>query len=187
MSAKKTPLLKKLTPMTRAFITAYIEDLEHNATRAAITAGFSKKTAQEQSSRLLKNPIVKEEIERRLKAIEVKADVTVADVISELRKIGFVDIRNAYGELGGMLPINKMPEDVAHAIAGVDTEELFQGAGQDRERIGDTVKLRLHSKVAALELIGRHLKMFTDKVQVDFADGVFDRLERARENAKQAR
>lgn len=172
--------------MTRAFITAYIEDPEHHATNAAIKSGYSKKTAQEQSSRLLKNPLIKAEVERRLKEIENVADVTVADVIRELKKIGFVDIRKAYDDDNDLLPIKELPDDVAHAVAGVDTEELFEGTGSERERVGETVKLKLNPKVQALELIGRHLKMFTDRVEHTLDAGIFERLERSRLHAKKA-
>ena len=178
---------KKLNPMARAFITAYIEDPEHNAKAAAIKAGYSAKTAQEQASRLLSFPIIKTEIETRLKGIEEKSDVTVARVLKELSHIAFVDVRECYGAVGGMLAVKQIPENVARAIASIETEELFEGVGQDRTRVGDTVKLRMNSKVSALELIGRHLKMFTDKVEHTFDPALFERLERARLNAKKIR
>lgn len=53
--------MKKLTPKQERFCDEYLIDL--NATQAAIRAGYSKRTAQEQSSRLLSKAIVSERIE----------------------------------------------------------------------------------------------------------------------------
>ena len=47
----------RLTAQQRSFVAAYIQ--HKNATQAAIDAGYSRKTAQQQGSRLLSNAVVK--------------------------------------------------------------------------------------------------------------------------------
>ena len=67
------------------FVTEYLIDL--NATQAAIRAGYSRKTAQQQGSRLLTNVVVKRAIaaqqDRQLKSVEVR----IEDVLHDLRKL----------------------------------------------------------------------------------------------------
>ena len=66
-------LVSCITPKQQRFVTEYLIDL--NATQAAIRAGYSRKTAQQQGSRLLTNVVVKRAIaaqqDRQLKSVEV--------------------------------------------------------------------------------------------------------------------
>lgn len=64
---------KPLPPKQRLFIEAYISN-GFNATQAAITAGYSEKTAYSQGSRLLKNVEVKNAIQQRMKEAAMSAD-----------------------------------------------------------------------------------------------------------------
>jgi len=51
---------RRITSKQQRFVTEYLIDL--NATQAAIRAGYSRKTAQQQGSRLLTNVVVKRAI-----------------------------------------------------------------------------------------------------------------------------
>lgn len=73
-----------LTPKQAAFVTEYLVDL--NATQAAIRAGYSERTAQEQSSRLLSKAIVADEIKKRREKIGAKIELTVEKVLAGLMR-----------------------------------------------------------------------------------------------------
>lgn len=70
---------KKLTPKQQAFADEYLKDL--NGTQAAIRAGYSPKTANEQAARLLANVSVQEAIreamDKRQKRLEISADMVL--------------------------------------------------------------------------------------------------------------
>ena len=71
---------------------AFIEELPQNGwngTKAAIAAGYSEKSAAVIACRLLKNPIVAKELERRKGQIEEKTDVAVEEIIAALREVAF--------------------------------------------------------------------------------------------------
>lgn len=175
------PKQKQLRDRARKFVTEYLKC--RNVGEAAIRAGYSKKWAASIGSRLLhKDPRIQKIVNDQIAAVEERAQISVAEVIQELKTIAMVDLRRAYNKEGGLLPVSEMPDDIAHALAGVDTEELFAGVGQDREQVGNLVKARFHSKVQALELLGKHLKMFTDKIEHTMSEDMFERLERARKN-----
>lgn len=79
---------RKLTDKQELFCQEYLVDL--NGLHAAIRAGYSKKTAQEQSSRLLRNVKVQERVsklqEKRLKKIEVDQDYVLKTIIDTVER-----------------------------------------------------------------------------------------------------
>jgi len=76
-----------LTPKQERFVAEYLIDL--NATQAAIRAGYSEKTAQQQSSRLLLNVVVQEAIAKGQNKTAAKLEITKERIVEELAKIGF--------------------------------------------------------------------------------------------------
>ena len=65
-----------------------------------------------------------------------------------------------------MKNIVDIDDNTAAAISSVESFEEYQGRGDDREYIGDTKKIKMYSKEKALELLGKQLGMFKDKVEV---------------------
>jgi len=97
---------KKLTPKQDLFVQEYLIDL--NATQAAIRAGYSKHTAQEQSSRLLSNVIisqaVKEANAQRLENTGINAQWVLdqsVDLYKECREKGELTAAKACMDLVG--------------------------------------------------------------------------------------
>lgn len=74
-----------LTPKQQRFAEEYLVDM--NATQAAIRAGYSPKTANEQGSRLLTNVSIRAHIERGRLAMAEKTEMTVASVTTRLLAI----------------------------------------------------------------------------------------------------
>src|SRR5690606_6284913 len=64
------------------FVEEYLIDL--NATQAAIRAGYSEKTAQEQSSRLLSNVMVQEAVQKAKNKLSERTELTVEMVVQGL-------------------------------------------------------------------------------------------------------
>lgn len=86
---------QNMTDRQRRFVEEYLIDL--NATKAAIRAGYSKKTAQEQSSRLLSNVMVQDAISQAMKNRSIRTEITQDMVLEELAKIGFANMNNYMG------------------------------------------------------------------------------------------
>ena len=78
------------TVMQKRFVQEYLIDL--NATQAAIRAGYSKKTAQEQASRLLSKVKVQADIQKAMKRRSERTGITQDRVLEELALIAFSDI-----------------------------------------------------------------------------------------------
>jgi phage terminase small subunit len=156
-----------LTLKQQRFVNEYLIDL--NATQAAIRAGYSKKTADQQASRLLTNVKVQEYLAQRRQALQGRTEITQDMVLRELAKIGFSDIRKVvrWGET--MVRMVNGEEDEAedmipyHGLALIDSTEIDDntaGAIAEVSQGRAGIKVKLHDKKGALVDIGRHLGMF---------------------------
>ena len=157
-----------MTDAQKRFCDEYLTDL--NATRAYKVAYLRCKkdeTANVNGSKLLRNAKVQEYISEKMKEREKRTEITQDMVIKELAKIAFLDIRKRYTENGQLKNIADMDSETAGAISSLETLEEYEGYGDDREKIGDTQKVKLLDKTKALELLGRHLGIFNDKIDVN--------------------
>lgn len=156
------------------FIREYL--LDQNATRAAIAAGYSEKTAGQAGHRLLKDIQVRAEIEQKNTEINQKLDLTIERVKLEIARLAYYDPRNFFNVDGSAKAITELDEDSARALAGFEMAELFSGSGEDRASVGQIKKFKMGDKGRALEMAARHLKMLTDKVELSTSDEVVKRL-----------
>lgn len=109
-------------------------------------------------------------------ALSARAEWAMERVLQEIQMIGTVDIRRAYDKNGALLPINEMPDDVAVAVQSVEVEENFTGIGSEREKVGETKKLKLIDKLKAVELMGKNFGMFIDRHEIDLGKQTLEAL-----------
>lgn len=157
-----------LNPKQERFVQEYLIDL--NATQAAIRAGYSEKTAAEQSSRLLTNVKVKAAVEAGQQKSAEAAGISVDRVVKEIAHYAFLDPGDAFSQDGTMLPIRDMPEHVRRAVQSIEVLEEFVGTGKDRVFVGYTKKLKFVPKDKGTDQLGKYLKMWVDRVEQKTAD-----------------
>lgn len=160
-------MIDKMTDKQILFCNEYIKDF--NATRAykaAYPTCTKDSTANVNGSKLLRNTKVQDYINQLKEELKAQGKVTQEMIMQELIKIGFSDVRKLYNERGYMKNIVDIDDNTAAAISSVESFEEYQGRGDDREYIGDTKKIKMYSKEKALELLGKQLGMFKDKVEV---------------------
>ncbi|MFA7654389.1 MAG: terminase small subunit [Candidatus Magasanikbacteria bacterium] len=131
--------------------------------RAGMAAGYAKMNARVSAMRNLKRPHVRAYVEKLRKERAKRCRVTSDQVIEELMKIGFSNICdiiswNANKKEITLRSYDSIPDSVKACI-----QEISESPGP-RGR-GKVIKLKLYDKPQALTQIGRHLGMFTDKVQ----------------------
>lgn len=167
-----------LTPKQKIFADEYLIDL--NATRAYKAAYPSCKkdeTAAAAGARLLRNVKVAEYIQERMKERERRIEITQDWVLEELRKIAsangtdFAQVvrepviqNNSYvmdpdtgrvqtRDVVRIVPTEELPEEKRMAIAAIKETKFG-------------INVETYDRVRALELIGRHLGMFKDRVEL---------------------
>ena len=153
--------MRELTNKQERFVEEYLLDL--NATRAAIRAGYSRETAGVIGYENLKKPYISNEIGKAMEKRSKRTKVTVDRVLLELARIAFFDTRKLFADQGDLIDVRELPADTAAAIANVDITSFMNETGD----VTTVSKFKILDKLRALELVGRHLKMFTDKIQVD--------------------
>lgn len=161
---------KMLTPAEAAFVGYYLETGGEKTTlkAAAQKAGFQSATG------LLKRPAVRKEIERRMGKVMAKKQITAERVVEELGKIAFANIDDFVDD---EYRIREKPgRRKMAAVQEVTTDTYFEGKGEDAEEV-KRVKVKMYSKLDALNSLGRHFGLFTDKVELSGDLG--ERLDRA--------
>ena len=153
----------KLTPKQRLFVQEYLIDL--NAKQASIRAGYSPANAEFQGHQLINNPKVKYAIELAMYEREQRTKVTQDRVIEELAKIAFINPTDVVNSYDASLHNGASREDTA-AISSIRVKKF-----PSREGFGVEREIKLHDKIRALELLGKHLGLFNDKLNIT-ADAV---------------
>lgn len=162
--------MASLTPKQERFVAEYLIDL--NATQAAIRAGYSAKTAEQQGPRLLGNVGVAAAIQKGQEQRAKKLEISAERVLDELVKLGFSNMAD-YMRVGAdgdpALDFGSLTRDQAAALQEVTVETFMDGGGFSAREV-KRVKFKLADKRAALVDIGRHLGMFEDKLKVSLVD-----------------
>jgi phage terminase small subunit len=168
----------KLTQKQKIFVNEYLIDL--NATRAYRVAypRYKKdETINAAASRLLRNVKVKEYIDKRMKDREKRTEITQDFVLKELYSIASangadfakvversymkpiyddkgnkIDEEEAFYKDVDLIPTDELPGDKKKAIAAIKQSKFG-------------ISVESCDKVKALELLGRHLGMFKDRIE----------------------
>jgi phage terminase small subunit len=157
---------KNLTSRESRFIAALLADPAQNATKAAIKAGYSKKTATVQASRLLRKVHIAEMRRSKSEELTAEYDISAKWVLNELAKIARCDPRKFFNKDGSPKDITALDDVSAAGVAGFDVLELFDGSQGDQKHVTGLVKkIKLSDRIRALELLGKHQAAFTDKVK----------------------
>lgn len=157
-------MAKKLTDKQKKFVEEYLIDL--NATQSAIRAGYSPKTANEQGARLLANVSIQEAISKAMAERSRRTGINQDRIVQELARIAFVKITDVVDH-DGEINTNASDDDLACIESyKVEDSDSVNGSSSKRE-------VKLASKIKALELLGKHVGMWNDKIQVDVSIPVF--------------
>lgn len=139
----------------KAFIQAYLGN-GHNATQAAIRAGYSAKTAYSSGQRLLRSVEVSQELAVAAKELAKLTGLDAARTLKEVNRISMSDVRKIFREDGSVKSVAEMDDDTGAAIASVEVEEIEDESGV----IKRITKVKFWDKNAALDKAMRHLGLF---------------------------
>jgi phage terminase small subunit len=155
---------KDLPIMQQKFVAEYL--ISGNATRAAIAAGYSAKSAAPQGHQLLKKPKVKAMLSAKSGELMKRYDVLAERALEELYKIAFADPRKLFNADGSPKNLTDLDSDTAAAISAFEVVDLFDGSQGDQKRIiGSATKAKFANKLKALELILRYQILQKDRIE----------------------
>lgn len=145
--------MAKLTAKQQRFVEEYLIDL--NATQAAIRAGYSIKNAKQIGSQLLDKTRLQEEIAKAMAERSKRTGINQDRILLELAKIALTNIDDIMDFEKGKIKETATREDLA-SVESLKIKESDKG----RE-----IQVKI-AKLRAIELIGKHLGIFQDKVEV---------------------
>lgn len=153
-------MAKKLTKKQQLFVDEYLIDL--NATQAAIRAGYSVESARDIGCENLTKPNIQQAIAKEMAERSKRTGVNQDRVVLELAKIAFVKMTDIVDD-EGRIRSDATDDDLA-CIESVKFKESYSDTGSMTER-----EVKIASKMKALELLGKHLGMWNDKIDVNVA------------------
>lgn len=172
-----------LTPRQEKFVIAYLR--HGNATRAAKEAGYSQKAASVAGHDLLSNPKIAARVAAPIAKVAARAELSAVRVLEEMRRLAFVDPADFYDAEGNIKPLHEIPPESRAALAGIET--VIQNVKAGDGLVDRVHKIKFWNKTHALELLGKHLKLLTDVVQVVDGDKMIERLNRGRDRYAKAK
>ncbi|WP_020409817.1 terminase small subunit [Hahella ganghwensis] len=153
-----------LSDLEKRFAEEYIVDL--NAGGASRRAGYKMKNAanhQKNGYIVLQRPHVADYIAVLKQAQSKRLQITADTVLQEIAKVAFANIKHLEDEEGNPIPLHKLPDEVAASLAEVKTKTI---EANDQAAVIERTYKAL-DKLAALDKLGRHLKLFTEKVETE--------------------
>lgn len=158
-----------LNARRQRFVEEYLTDL--NASRAAIAAGYSQKTARQLASELLTFPNVQAAIVEGRRKMAEATGITQARVLGELELLAFSDVTHyTVDDLGDVTLAPTAPPGAMRAVQSVKRRITTRGLGTERE-ITREVEIKLWDKPGPLKLAGQHVGLFADRRELTGKDG----------------
>jgi phage terminase small subunit len=151
--------VRELTGKQQKFCEEYIVDL--NATQAALRAGYSAKCINYQGPANLVKPCIRNEIQRLKAERSERTNIKADDVVLELAKVAFSNIEDYLTvDEDGETRLNSFDDIERNVLAAVESIKISTTKNKDNSREYTTTQFKLHSKLNALEQLGKHLGLY---------------------------
>lgn len=148
----------EMTAQQKIFADEYVIDF--NATQAAIRAGYSPRTAQQQGSDLFLKPVIHDYILTLLAARSRRLGISLDRTLEELAKVGYANPADIIDPQTGAVKPDVSPDDLA-AITSIKVKATRSGNGDSVER-----EVRFGGKIPALQMLHK-IQGLTFKEQKD--------------------
>ena len=155
--------MEKITIRDKLFILELLADPKLNPEKAALKAGYSRSIARTKSYLWVSNskqnpkPHIKELLDNLLAKRIQKLEITVEKIENELIKIAFSNLTDIIKKMDYQISLEKLKNLDENEQAAISEVSEVNNDGFERKRI------KVHSKLRALELLGKRYKMWTDE------------------------
>lgn len=166
-----------LTNKERRFVEEY--PIDWNATAAAKRAGYSSHSATAIGRENLLKPHIQRAIERHMLALAAKVGITKERVLAEFGRVAFADIRNIARWRPNVTVVGRDPDGEGEGLDGDEETRAFnevelvashEMSPDDAAAIQEislssqgTLKVKMHSKMAALDGLAKQLGLYKDQ------------------------
>jgi phage terminase small subunit len=160
-----------LKPRQVRFVEEYLKDL--NATKAAMRAGYSPRSAGVNGPRLLGNAGVAAAIADGKAKYAKRAEMTADEWRAAVARLARSDIRQFIDpETGSLLPLTELSDEAALCLSSIKVlREKTSIVGEGKTVEESTVEVKMWSKERALEMYGKHLGLLTERHELSGPNG----------------
>jgi phage terminase small subunit len=169
------PVLFWTSPTTTSLPQISGNARQESSVSGSATAWAASRTAAEQAYENLRKPEIADAIVKGRSQQLARTSVRADQVLEEVRRCAFVDIRGFLDTDGNPKPLANLTAEQGAAVARLEVVEKSGRASRRVSRIG------LWDKLKALELLARHFKLLTDVVQTVDAEKMIERLKGGRD------
>ncbi len=184
MARKKAPI----THLQRKFVLEYVAEIgiahdegrRSNATSAAIRAGYSKKSAKQVATNLLRKEQIKAQIDAEIDiAMGSERAALRHNLLREFQALGFSDMGHFLDEDNNVLPKSQWPKGASRVVSEVITEVSEDGKVKTKIKLLDK-----HKNLALLAKYAHVVEELPQKVDVTITNVTLDDLERGLDEFK---
>lgn len=144
-----------MTKKQKLFVDEYLIDL--NATQAAIRAGYSPDTAGSIGGENLKKPEISAAIAKAMAERSRRTGINQDRILQEIAKLALVNIDDVVNLETGKIKESAAKEDLA----------CIQSIKIKPTEFGTEREIKFYDKKGSLEMAGKHLGMFKDKLELE--------------------
>lgn len=160
--------LQNLKPQHYVFMRAYMRTMSATLAYKEAFPEAGHRTACVNGGRLLKHPLIVDELQPMLDARAERLDLKADKVLAEIAKIAFADVTQLFNEDGSIKDPWELDSMLSAAVQSFEYETLYelQSEGRGRKRkvaVGRLTKVKMYNKLDALEKAGKHLKLFVER------------------------
>lgn len=175
--------MPKLSPKHLKVVNEYMKG--RTKSDALRLAGFSEHTCKHETRQVFGREDVKNEIDRRSRNMVERAKVTEDWIIERLKRVAdssVGDLIELDGEGQPYFDWKKLTPDLKKALSDLDIHEYKEGRGPSARDV-KKIKVAVQPQMKALELLGKYLGMWKEKVEVTGEDALINGLFEGRKRA----
>lgn len=159
------PKSRGLTAKQRRFVEEYLIDL--NATQAALRAGYSQKSADNIAAQLLGKTHISAAIQQRMDQRSRRTDITADRVLREIACLGYSNVLHyQVDDSNNLVLAPDAPPEAMRAVSSIKRKTRIIPRKDGEAIVEHELEFRLWDKNTALGNLGKHLKLFTDRVEL---------------------
>lgn len=169
----------------KQFADEYLKSLNATQSYLKVYPNSTRRTAEVESSKLLRKPEIQQYLNERLEQLEEETHVSISRIVQELAKIAFADIGDFIDLKNYTIFTDGRGKEVKEFyIKPEDLDKIDSSLISEISKTKHGFKVKLHDKQKALELLGKRFALFTDNLNVGSMDEIADRITQGRERAK---